>query len=268
VSGFIDSVRKELYRWSVGRRLGRDAWDRQYWYDDTESRVVPCRRCPKFDSARQICRVPFGSPLRKCVVASLESHLRGAKGLTTLELGYGRRSLARRVVEVTGGSWTGLEPGEAPGTAAQIGSGAYGHAASIPFADRTFDLVFGIQSIEHWEEAHASIPTRATHAECLREIWRVLKPGGSIYFDAPIHLHGHEMFVLGDLPRIRALFDDSLWSDVTFERWRYDYAPLAPYPTPQKEVAAWPEALRREAARRNRESVWLLSITAAKRGKT
>jgi hypothetical protein len=265
VSGFLDSARKELYRLTVARHLVRDDWERRYWYDDVASRIVPCRRCPKFDAAREICRVPFGSPLRKCVVASLESHLRGAKGLTTLELGYGRRSLARRVVEVSGGSWTGLEPGEAPGTAAALGSGAYGHAASIPFADATFDLVFGIQSIEHWEEAHASIPTPATYAECLREIRRVLKPGGSIYFDAPIHLHGHEMFVLGDLARIRALFDPGIWTDVVLERWRYDYAPLPAYPTPGKEVAAWPEALRREAQRRNRDSVWLLSIAARKR---
>jgi SAM-dependent methyltransferase len=266
MSGFSESVRKELYRRFVRRQLAKDDWDqRRYWYDDRDSRVVPCRMCPKFDPVRAICRVPFGSPVRKCVAASLESHLRTAKGLAMLELGYGRRSLARRVIEVCGGSWTGLEPGAPPMPAARLGSGGYGHAASIPFAAETFDVVFGIQSIEHWEEAHPSIPTRASYAQCLREVWRVLKPGASIYFDAPIHLHGHEMFVLGDLARIRALFEPELWSDVVFERWRYDHEPLPRYATPAKEVAAWPDALKREAARVNGDSVWLLAITAKKR---
>jgi hypothetical protein len=97
----------------------------------------------------------------------------------------------------------------------------------------------------------------------------VLKVGGSIYFDAPIHLHGNEMFVRGDIRRIRRLFDDALWSDVTLEKWRYDREPLAPYPTSEKEVAAWPSYLPADAVeelvRLGRRSVWLLTITAKKK---
>ena len=33
---------------------------------------MACRRCPKFDEGRAECGVPFGSPLRKCVVAATE----------------------------------------------------------------------------------------------------------------------------------------------------------------------------------------------------
>ena len=137
--------------------------------------------------------------VRKCVVASLEAHLHGTKGLMTLELGYGKALAREERRGVSGGSWTGLEPNAPRAQAAAIGRGGYGHAGSIPFPNETFDVVFGIQSIEHWEERQASLPENLTYAGCLAEVWRVLKPGGSIYFDAPIHLHGHEMFVLGDL---------------------------------------------------------------------
>jgi SAM-dependent methyltransferase len=271
--GLIETARKEWYWRSAGRRLARDEWRAQYWYDAEDARVVPCRRCPKFDAVKRICSVPFGTPLRKCVVGALESHLHATKGLKTLELGYGRRSFAKRIIELSGGIWTGVEPNAARDTEPRIGAGSYGHAASIPFPNETFDLVFGIQSLEHWEEEQPSIGRGTTYAACLREVWRVLKPAGSIYFDAPIRLHGHEMFVLADLPRIRRLFDDSLWTDVVMEKWRYDYAPLPKYPTLEKDVAYWRSDLKarvdeRTASGELGDSVWLLAITAKKRPRT
>ena len=212
----IESARKEWYRRATRKRLARGEWSTRYWRDDEDARVVACRLCPKFDDRGQRCSVPFGTPVRKCVVASLEAHLHDTTGMTTLELGYGKRSLAKDVVEQSGGIWTGLEPNAARAQAAAIGGGGYGHAGRIPFPSETFDLVFGIQSIEHWEEKQPSLPQGLTYDGCLREIWRVLKPGGSIYFDAPIHLHGHDMFVLGDLSRIRGLFDSAAldWAHV------------------------------------------------------
>ena len=268
---FLESVRKEWYRRGTRKRLARAEWSARYWRDDEDARVVPCRMCPKFDAHRERCSVPFGTPLRKAVVASLEAHLHGTKGLMTLELGYGRRSrsLSRSVVLLSGGSWTGLEPGAPRAQAAAIGSGGYGHAGSIPFPNETFDLVFSIQSLEHWEEKDPNLPEKLTYAGCLGEVWRVLKPGGSIYFDAPIHLHGHEMFVLGDLARIRALFDGRLWTDLTLEKWRYEHEPLAKYPTPEKEIARWPRYLPPSTVARLHanppRSVWLLAMTAKKR---
>ncbi|HLF09802.1 MAG TPA: class I SAM-dependent methyltransferase [Gammaproteobacteria bacterium] len=192
------------------------------------------------------------------------------KDLTTLELGYGHRSLARRVVELSGGSWTGLEPSAEPGQKVRIGAGGYGHAGSIPFENEAFDLVFGIQSLEHWEEAHPNIPDRCTYESCLKEVWRVLKPGGEVYFDAPIHLHGHEMFIGADIPRIMGLFDADLWTNVVAEKWRYEHEPLPRYPVPAKESSNWPSRI----AGRSQEdvdrikaggSVWLLTLTAKKK---
>jgi SAM-dependent methyltransferase len=213
------------------------------------------------DAAQRVCRVPFGTPLRKCVVASTEAHLRVAPGTTALEIGSHRHSHGRRIVEARGGTWTGIEPSLGPEVPARIGAGGYGHAAGIPFPDASFDLVFGNQSIEHWDEAHPHIPERASHEACLAEIARVLKSGGRLYLDAPIHLHGHEMFIRGDLARIEGLFDGSLWKDVRFERWRREWEPLERYPTPAGDRGRWPA----ELGLGDGVSVWLLVITATRR---
>ena len=256
-----NSLVKAWYQFWTSRRLRDTTWEGRYWRDAGRFRDVACRWCPMLDATRRACRVPFGTPLRKCVVASTEAHLRVAPGTTALEIGSHRHSHGRRIIEARGGTWTGIEPSLGPEVPARIGAGGYGHAAGIPFPDATFDLVFGNQSIEHWDEAHPKIPERASHRECLAEIARVLKPGGRLYLDAPIHLHGHQMFILGDLPRVEALFDTSLWDELAFERWRREWEPLERYPTPATDLARWPRAVRLS----HEVSVWLLVITATRR---
>ncbi len=185
-----------------------------------------------------------------------------------LELGYARRSYGKRVVELSGGSWTGVEP--LVDRPPRLGSGGHGHAGNIPFPDATFDVVFGNQSFEHWEEPLPDGTTPPPYADCLVEIRRVLRPGGKLYLDAPIHLHGHEMFVAGDLPRIVALFAKELWTEVTVERWRYDHAPLPRYPTPAADVGHVRGTIKsydlgRIADLQTNGSVWILAVTALKR---
>jgi SAM-dependent methyltransferase len=257
------------YRFGTRRRLASNEWSGDYWYERDGERIVPCRQCPKLDARRERCSVPFGSPLRKCVTAATEAHLRATRGLLALEIGSYKRSFARHVVEQAGGSWTGIEPQTAR-SAPRIGGEGYGHAGEIPFSADTFHVAFAIQSFEHWEEPLPSIPRSPTYLECLAEVWRVLKPGGSLYVDAPIHLHGHEMFVAGDIPRILALFDGALWKDVVVERWRYDHAPLPRYRAPARDEQNALAALETYAADAIRElqrtaTVWLLAIEAVKR---
>ena len=264
------SLARALYRLGTRRRLARNEFGARYWDDVDGQRVVACRRCPKFDDKRSECGVPFGSPLRKCVVAATEAHLRDTRGLRVLEIGYSRRSYGKRIVEISGGSWTGVEPMIDRSQTPRIGSGGYGHAGEIPFPDDTFDRVFGNQAFEHWEEPWPGVPSPPSYRDCLAEIHRVLKPGGRLYLDAPIHLHGHEMFIAGDLARILALFDPALWADVTVERWRYDYAPLARYPTPAGDVYRSGDAIKSYdpamiADRQTNGSVWLLVVLTVKR---
>jgi hypothetical protein len=130
--------------------------------------------------------------------------------------------------------------------------------------------VFGNQSFEHWEERLPDGTASPSYAECLAEVWRVLRPGGSLYLDAPIHLHGHEMFVAGDVERIVALFAEELWTDVTIERWRYDHDPLPRYPTPAADIGYTRGTIKSYdlatiADLQANGSVWLLTVTAVKR---
>ena len=257
------------YRFRTRPRLASNEWAAKYWYERDGERIVPCRKCPKLDAQRHRCRVPFGSPLRKCVTAAIEAHLRATRGQFVLEIGSYKRSFAKHVIEKAGGTWTGIEP-RATRVTPKVGRASYGHAGDIPFPANTFDAAVAIQSIEHWEEPLRSIARSPSYRECLAEIWRVLKPGGSLYADAPIHLHGHEMFVAGDIPRIRALFDDSLWKDVVLERWRYDHAPLPRYPVPEADAQGALTALETYAVDAIRDlqrnaTVSLLTITAVKR---
>lgn len=267
--GLIRSFHKERYRRGMRRRLSADCWTEQYWHERGGLRSVACRSCPKFDALNTSCSIPYGTPLRKCVVAASEAHLgRLAPGLDVLELGFGRRSLARHIVELRGSRWTGIEPevDDPP----QLGAGGFGHTADIPFPDATFDVICGIQSFEHWAEMHPKIPQSSDHSTCLQEIRRALKPGGQLYLDAPIHVHGHEMFVLGDYPRILDLFEDSLWQDVVAEIWRADHEPLPRYAPPETDAQHWSQTVTSAAAQeletiRRERSAHLFTVTATKR---
>jgi SAM-dependent methyltransferase len=153
---------------------------------------------------------------------------------------------------------------------AQLGAGGYGHAGDIPFPDGTFDVVFGNQSFEHWEEPLPDGTPAPSYDDCLAEVWRVLKPGGSLYLDAPIHLHGHEMFVAGDIQRILALFSPRRWTGVVAERWRYEHEPLPRYPAPAADVEYVRGTIKsydlgRIAELQTNGSVWLLTVSARKR---
>lgn len=267
--GLGNSISKRLYAMRLNSTRCARTWQGQYWRDENGYRVVGCRDCRKFDSRKVECSIGFGSPVRKCVSAAQEANLHSLEGKDLLEIGFGKHSIPRQLVTSAGGTWTGIEPMIPREIRATFGKGGFGHVADIPFADGTFDIVVGIQSLEHWAEPLPDPSLKTGHEKGLAEVHRVLKPGGSIYFDAPIHLHGHEMFIMGDLPRIADLFDNGQWRDVRLQKWREEYAPLQRYPTPEPDLHTWPNAVTSypqalQEKIRNEGSVWLLTICAAK----
>lgn len=261
------SFLKRIYGARANPAAARRQFGEPFWTEENGERRIACRTCPKFDAGRERCTVPFGTPIRKCIVASIEAHMHDAAGKDVLEIGFGTFTLPKNLVLRSGGTWTGIEPRHPD--PAKFGKGGYGHAGDIPFDDQTFDFIYGIQSLEHWVQLYKPIETDYSYADYLKEVHRVLKPGGSVYFDVPIHIHGNEMFIVGDLERIRGLFDTALWTDVTLERWRYEHEPLAPF-RPWKrlakqwdvEIVSYPAELIEKI--RTENSAWILVLTARK----
>jgi len=265
-----ESLLKRLHSLTIAPKRCESKWAGQYWQEAGADRVVSCGSCRSFQPATGRCGIGFGTPLRKCVVSSIEAHFHSCAGEEALEIGYGRFKLARNLIVRSGGRWTGVDPRHSPGRPARLGKGGHGHASHLPFPDGAFDRVFGVQSIEHWGQRAAGVREPSSYEACFAEIWRVLKPNGRIYFDAPVHFHGNEMFIMGDLDRVLGLLPEGLWSAVTLERWREDYAPLERYAPSENEFKDWPVELvsypeNAIAQARADGVVWMLVITATKR---
>jgi len=234
-----NSIAKRFYTSRLSSKRCAQHWRGQYWREQGDLRVIDCRDCRKFDKAGAVCSVPFGSPVRKCVTAAQEANLHSLDGMDLLEIGFGKHSIPQRLVRSAGGTWTGIEPMAPRSKPATLGTGGFGHVAAIPFPDATFDIVAGIQSIEHWAEPLPDPDLETGHEKGLAEVFRVLKPGGRIYFCAPLYLHGHEMFIAGDFQRIRGLFEPLPWQDLVIELWRDQYAPLERCLAPDGDFATW-----------------------------
>ncbi len=264
-----DSLLKRLHSATISPAACAQKWQGQYWQEYGDARRISCASCRSFDAARQRCSIRFGTPLRKCVVSSVEAHFHDCVGEEVLEVGFGRFKLARNLVVRNGGRWTGIDPQQPASRPARLGTGGHGLASALPFATATFDRVFGVQSIEHWGQRAGGLREPARYEDCLREIARVTKPGGRVYFDAPIHFHGNEIFIMGDIDRVRELFATPYWENVNIERWRENHAPLERYTPSDKEFNDWPIEIVNYSdnevnAIRDEGVIWLLVITATR----
>ncbi len=264
-----DSILKRWHTLSISPLRCSKKWASEYWQTEQGFQNIACRMCPEFNTTSGVCSVGFGTPLRKCVVASIEAHFYDCSGQDCLEIGFGRFKLAKNLILRSGGRWTGIDPAQPKTRKAKKNLGGYGTAANIPFPDCSFDKVFGIQSFEHWGQKAAVGREPSDYADCLAEISRVLKPGGTLYLDAPIHFHGHEMFIMGDLQRIRQLFLKRNWQDLVVQHWRQDHLPLTAYPPNQTVLREWPIEISSYPAEqiaqiKEHGSVWLLTISARK----
>ena len=177
-----------------------------------------CINCKSFDSELSVCLGKNESPLRNCLEVLLENRGKIIKqDDMVLEIGCGHITKIRDKVKKSGGIWFGVDPN--PLSVATH----YGSVKQLPFPRDEFDIVIASQSIEHWYE-HC-----VTFDEGLKEIHRVLKPGGIFFVDYPIYLHGHYIFMLGIIKAINKLFNTESWDVIKNENWRKNFSPLEPY---------------------------------------
>lgn len=263
------AYQKKIRRWhylaSLPRALERE-WRSLKVREHGGIADVACRDCPKFSNLSSRCTVPFGSPMRKCIMASTEYHMRHAAGQYVLEIGCGSKSHAKTVVEHYGGYWLGIEPTARRNDKPSIRT-VGGVVQKLPFRDQVFDVVCGIQTLEHWEEPGSRFCVGG-YPEILDEVWRVLKPGGWIYFDAPIHVHGAPEFVRGDLGRIREIFTHHDWRNLRLMSWRRLHDPLPTRQPRKSDQSQWtrclPDSTEVERSALARKSTWVIAIRADK----
>lgn len=119
-----------------------------------------------------------------------------------LEIGCGSSSFLKDHMKVQS-NWEGIDVFSLDSRGRKCIATKLGSVHEIPFNNESFDIILSNQSIEHWFEYGVSISTG------LREIARVLKIGGVAHLNFPFFLHGHPLFVRGDLKSILELIDDS-----------------------------------------------------------
>lgn len=215
-----------------------------------------CIQCEWLDKTKPECTVPVlkarASPCRRCDTAIVIKTGKIAKGMV-LEIGPGVNQTFRRKIwkRMDGSVWVGIDPhfGDRPHEKRYNGT-----ATKIPFGNDSFDVVGTFNSMEHWVEFGDSVEAG------LKEIIRVLKPGGLLVATIPIQSHGHKMFVLADYEAIRKCFGDE-WGNVEFEDWRKDPNPLPPSLPKETEI----RALRRVTPLPTVVNDWLLEIRAWKK---
>ncbi|MDY0383104.1 methyltransferase domain-containing protein [Trichlorobacter sp.] len=145
--------------------------------------------------------------IRKSIVTALKGYLERASGLV-LDVGCGRmpyKTLISSYDGITG--YIGLDI-ENPGYQTHSKPDLFWDGVRIPLADNSVDCVIATELFEHVPDLEAM----------LREIKRVLRPGGSIFFTVPF------LWPLHDMPQdecrytpfsLRKIFERAGYSDTT-----------------------------------------------------
>lgn len=212
-----------------------------------------CRECNWFNKHEQKCSLNIKPrcAIRNCIHAIAIDEIKSCNG-KVLEVGYGVWKTPRREIRKKPNcQWFGIDPRWK--TVPEIGE-YKSTVGKMPFEDNFFDYVFAFDTMEHWME-YGEHPTNG-----LREINRVLKPGGIILITVPIHLHGGREFIIGDIQMILSYFMPNLWTNLQYEEWRKDYDPLPPilnYEKYHKDIVY-------KFSSQKIPSVWTLKIRAIK----
>ncbi len=211
-----------------------------------------CFKCLYLNVELSECSIshPPKRALRSCLKAINTKYVEMIqKNDKVLELGCGSWSPIYEYCKSSGIEWHGIdilkEYMGKPTIASKIGS-----VENIPYNEATFDFVIGNQTMEHWEENNVHLQ------KGLSEVFRVLKPGGKMLMNVPIHYHGGPEFIKGDL-RKHKNYLNNFCDKIEFETWRKYPAPL-----PENlylQSLFWFSSLRKSNA-------YILDIVAEKMG--
>lgn len=193
------------------------------------------------------------SPIRRCINAIISLRAPEMFG-DVLEVGYGvNRGFRNSIRKQSGCVWHGIDPRwDYPERNAPRAS-----VASIPFTAGRFDCVYCGQSMEHWHEHGVDLVSG------LKEIRRVLKPGGMLYVNVPMLSHGPDMLISGGEKEFVKEFENAGFSIFLVEEWRKFHYPLSPYRAWKRKVDSRVSEGGRAVGQRI-PSTYILEIIATK----
>ena len=187
-----------------------------------------CRHCVHLDPSKPQCMLaPIDSAsdahrkhkarVKACETAVLMKYADQFSG-DVLEVGPGVYKVPRNTIKRRA-TWYGIDPAWDDNPTEK----AYkSNVSNIPFPNDRFDWVVSFASIEHWGERGDMVE------DGLREIFRVMKPGGHLLVTSQYFNHGHDLFYLGQRDRIGQIFRSVPWYNIEFEEWSAISLPLSP----------------------------------------
>lgn len=193
----------------------------------SECRMLVANECSIYATAKEILgrEIP-PPPLGSCVIPIVENYLHLiTKGMRVLDVGCGSWGLIKAYCQSVGADYEAIDT-ESEYFNKKTVATRIENLAELSFPDEYFDLVIGNQTMEHWGEYGCTLDWG------LYQCFRVCKQDGKVLINVPIHFHGTQTFMLGQLEKIKNLFAP-FSGQVTFHKWGYPSEPipsLLPYP--------------------------------------
>ena len=176
---------------------------------------IVCTNCSSYAHCKQ-CDSRGESPIRRCQRAIEIANYSKLHDKDILEIGCGampKGGYIKSIVQANNCRWVGIDISPTD-LATYVCS-----VEKMPFPDNSFDIAVGSHTIEHWKK-----PGKA-----LRQIHRVLKNNGLVSLTAPVHLHGHRNFVLGNFDKVQKIILNNGFAIERFETWRRKHSDLPVY---------------------------------------
>jgi len=193
----------------------------------SDCRMLVDNQCSAYTKAKEVLgrEIP-PPPLGACMIPIVEDYLSLIQpGMRVLDIGCGTWSTIKTHCEKVGATYEGIDIDEEYFGIKTIAT-RLENLAELSFPDEIFDFVIGNQTMEHWEEYGCSLDWG------LYQCFRVCKPQGRVLMNVPIYFHGTKTFMLGDLDKIKDVFNP-FSSQVSFHPWgnpSYPLPGLLPYP--------------------------------------
>jgi ubiquinone/menaquinone biosynthesis C-methylase UbiE len=173
-------------------------------------------------SEQVLGRVLPPPPIGGCEVPIVQSYLPLIKpGMKVLEIGCGAWAMIKDHCKSVGAEYEGIDTVDEYFGKKSVAT-RFENLAELSFPDESFDLVIGNQTMEHWAEHGCTLKWG------LYQCFRVCKPNGQVFLNVPIHFHGTEIFLMGKLDELNALFEP-FSSKILLEPWGKESYPVPPY---------------------------------------